>query len=282
MPIPWLRCCRRSRVDHADSDGVRHDRRVSADRPAESRADSRHTHLPDWRPAMVGAGSAGLVLFGALLELPWLWAPVIALQVVVVLTWHRSLGTPSAASGAAVGAGLAAIVDVIVATTDNAPSLGPIAVVLGAGYLIAVVQQLLRQDGRADLVDALAATVTLATVASFGAAWVVIAQLDDGGQLTVVLAGACAAAAVGRLAPGVSGAAAAPLVAGVAAGVLLGVGVDDVLLGSGLGLAAAVPVALAAVAQARVLDEGAGWIPGGVWPVLLAAPLGYLVVRLSG
>jgi CRP-like cAMP-binding protein len=37
-------------------------------------------------------------------------------------------------------------VDVVVATTDDAPSLGPIAVVLGAGYLIAVVQQLVRQD----------------------------------------------------------------------------------------------------------------------------------------
>ena len=82
--------------------------------------------------------------------------------------------------------GLAAIVDIIVATTDDAPSLGPIAVVLGAGYLIAVVQQLVRQDGRAELVDALAATVTLATVASLGAAWVVLfaaggRQLDHGG-----------------------------------------------------------------------------------------------------
>ncbi len=232
---------------------------------------------------MVGALSSGIVLVGALLELPWLWAPVIALQVVVVLTWHRSLGAPSAASGAAVGAGLAAIVDVIVATTDDAPSLGPIAVVLGAGYLIAVVQQLLRQDGRADLVDALAATVALATVAALGAAWVVLFQLEDGNATTVVLAGACAAAAVGRLAPGVVGAAIAPIAAGAVAGALLGVAVDDaVWVGAGLGVAAAVPVTLAAVAQARVRGEGSGWLPGGVWPVLLAAPLGYVVVRLIG
>lgn len=232
---------------------------------------------------MVGALSSGIVLVGALLELPWLWAPVIALQVVVVLTWHRSLGAPSAASGAAVGAGLAAIVDVIVATTDDAPSLGPITVVLGAGYLIAVVQQLLRQDGRADLVDALAATVALATVVALGAAWVVLFQLEDGNATTVVLAAACAAAAVGRLAPGVVAAALAPIVAGVVAGALLGVAVnDELLLGGGLGVAAAVPVTLAAVAQARVRGEGSGWLPGGVWPVLLAAPLGYVVVRLIG
>ncbi len=241
-----------------------------------------HLHLPDWRPAFVGALSSGLVLVGALLELPWLWAPVIALQVVVALTWHRSLGAPSAATGAAVGAGLAAIVDIIVATTDNAPGLGPIAVVLGAGYLIAVVQQLVRQDGREDLVDALAATVTLATVAALGAAWVVLYQLEDGNSTTVVLAGACAAAAVGRLAPGVAGAAVAPMGAGIVAGALLGVGVDDVVLGAGLGVAAGVPVAMAAVTQARVRGEGSGWLPGGVWPVLLAAPLGYVVVRLIG
>jgi hypothetical protein len=72
------------------------------------------------------------------------------------------------------------------------------------------------------------------------------------------------------------------MAAGIVAGVLLGVGVDEVVLGAGLGAAAAVPVALAAVTQARVRGEGAGWLPGGVWPVLLAAPLGYLVVRLIG
>lgn len=255
---------------------------MTADRPAAAAAATpHHLHLPDWRPALVGALSGGVVLVGALLELPWLWAPVIALQVVVVLTWHRSLGAPSAATGAAVGAGLAAIVDVIVATTDDAPSLGPIAVVLGAGYLIAVVQQLIRQDGRSDLVDALSATVTLATVTALGAAWVVLLQLEDGNSTTVVLAGACTAAAVGRLAPGLVGAVVAPVGAGVVAGALLGAAVDDALLGAGLGVAAALPVTMAAIAQARVRGTGSGWVAGGVWPVLLAAPLGYIVLRLS-
>ena len=267
---------------------VRHDRPVTADQPIapdQGRAASEvphHLHLPDWRTALVGALAAGMVLVGALVQLPWFWGPVIALQGVLVLTWHRSLGAPAAASGAVVGAGLAAIVDVIVATTDDAPSLGPIAVVLGAGYLIAVVQQLLRQDGRTDLVDALAATVALATVASFGAAWVVLIELEDGNATTVVLAGACAAAAVGRLAPGILGAIGAPLVAGAVAGVLLGGAVDQPVLGLGLGVAAGIPVALAATAQARVRGLGPGWLSGGVWPVLLAAPLGYVAVGLIG
>lgn len=238
--------------------------------------------LPDWRPALGGALSGAAILAGGLLELPWLWVPVVALQLAVVVTWHRSLGAPSAATGAAVGAGLAAIVDVIVATTDDAPSLGPIAVVLGAGYLIAVVQQLMRQDGRADLVDSLAATVTLAALAAFGAAWVVLAQLDGGNDHVVVLAGACGAAAVGRLAPGVAGAAVAPLLAGAVAGLLLGVAVDDAVVGLGLGIAAGIPVALAATTQARLRGSGAGWLPGSVWPVLLAAPLGYIAVQLIG
>ena len=149
--------------------------------------------------------------------------------------------------------GLAAIVDVIVATTEDSPSLGPIAVVLGAGYLIAVVQQLMRQDGRADLVDSLAATVALATVAAFGAAWVVLIELDDGNNHVVVLAGACGAAAVGRLAPGVVGAVVAPLTAGAVAGLLLGVSADVAVVGLGLGVAAGIPVALAATTQARVV-----------------------------
>ncbi len=258
------------------------DRPAAADDAGVAFETPHHLHLPDWRPAFVGALSAGLVLVGALLELPWLWAAVVGLQSVLVLTWHRSLGAPAAASGAVVGAGLAAIVDVIVSTTEDSPSLGPVAVVLGAGYLIAVVQQLVRQDGRHDLVDALAATVSLATVAALGAAWVVLIELDDGRATTVVLAGACAAAAVGRLAPGVAGAALAPLVAGSVAGLLLGVAMDAGVLGIGLGLAAGVPVALAATGQARVRGEGVGWLPGGVWPVLLAAPLGYVAVGLVG
>ncbi|MEO8108042.1 MAG: hypothetical protein ABI720_12065 [Actinomycetes bacterium] len=258
------------------------DQPIASDQAASASEVPHHLHLPDWRTALIGALAAGIVLVGALLQLPWLWGPVIALQVVLALTWHRSLGAPSAASGALVGAGLAAIVDVIVATTADAPSLGPIAVVLGAGYLIAVVQQLLRQDGRTDLVDALAATVSLGTVASLGAAWVVLIELEDGNATTVVLAGACAAAAVGRLAPGIFGAIAAPLTAGAVAGLLLGVAVDEPVLGLGLGVAAGVPVALAATGQARVRGRGVGWMAGGVWPVLLAAPLGYVAVGLIG
>jgi len=239
-------------------------------------------HLPDWRAPLLGAVSAGAILAGALAGDLWLWIPVVLVQLAVVATWHRSLNAPSAASGAVVGAGLAAIVDVTVANTDSDPSLGPIAVVLGAGYLVAVVQQLVRRDEREHLVDALAATVSLATVAALGAAWVVVWQLPDGEDLAVVLAGATAAAAVGRLAPGVVGAVVGPMVAGVVAGALLGASVDDLVLGLGLGVAAGIPAALAAGMQARVRGIGGGWFTGAVWPVLLAAPLGYVVVRVVG
>ena len=239
-------------------------------------------HLPDWRTPLAGALAAAGLLAGALAGDPWLWVPVILLQLAVVATWHRSLDAPAAASGAVVGAGLAAIVDVVVANTDADPSLGPVAVVLGAGYLVAVVQQLVRRDGREQLVDGLAATVSLATIAALGAAWVVVSQLTDGENLVVVLAGAAAAAAVGRLAPGVAGAVGGPMVAGVVAGVLLGLSIDEPALGLGLGVAAGVPAALAAGAQARVRGSGRGWLTGAVWPVLLAAPLGYIVVRVLG
>lgn len=253
---------------------MRHDRRVTAGHP-----------LPDWRAPLAGAVSSGALLVGGIADLPWLWIPVVALQLAVVVTWHRTVDVPAAASGALVGAGLAAIVDVVVATTEDAPSLGPVAVVLGAGYLVAVAQQLVRRDGRPQLVDSLATTVTLATLAAFGAAWVVLAQLPDGPDIVMVLAGASAAAAVGRLAPGTFGAALAPVLAAVAAGWVLGVAVDDPSLGLALGVAAGLPTSLAAVLQARLHQRGApaaAWLPSGTWPLLLVAPLGYFAERLVG
>ena len=250
--------------------------------PSDPEAGQLALHLPEWRTPVVGAVSAALVLGGAIAGEAWLWGAVIVLQAAVAVTWHRSLGAPAAASGALVGGGLAAIVDVVVASTDSEPSLGPIAVVLGAGYLIAVVQQLVRRDGREHLVDSLAATVSLATIASLGASWIVVWQLTDGDDLVLVLSGATVAAAVGRLAPGLVGAWLGPVVAGVAAGALLGASIDDPALGVGLGLAAALPACLAAGMQAHARGSGRGWVPGAVWPVLVTAPLGYIAVRVLG
>lgn len=239
-------------------------------------------HLPDWRAPLVGTAASVALLAGGLADLPWLWIPVVALQLGVVITWHRTIDVPAAASGALVGAGLALIVDVVVATTEDAPSLGPVAVVLGAGYLVAVVQQLVRSDGRPHLVDSIATTVALATLAAFGAAWVVLAQLPDGPDAVVVLAGASAAAAVGRLAPGMVGAAVAPTLAAVAAGTLLGMAVDDVGLGVAFGVAAGLPTTLAAVVQVRLGARPGAWLPSGAWPLMLVGALGYFAERLLG
>ena len=260
---------------------TRHDRRVSSE-PAAQAPVEHGVHLPDWRPAAVGVLASMAVLGGALAELPWLWIPVVAVQLAVVTPWHRLAGVGAALPGALVGAGLATIVDVVIANTEDAPSLGPIAVVLGAGYLVAVVQQLARRDGRTDLVDSLSTTIGLATIAAFGAAWVVVAQLPGGPDASVVLAGACAAAAVGRLAPGLAGAVVVPMVSGVVGGTLLGVAVDDVGRGASLGVAAGVATGLAAAVQVRLPSADRGWLLSGTWPVLLAAPLGYCAVRLVG
>jgi len=262
---------------------------VTADHLAEPsgpEAGQLTLHLPEWRTPVIGAAAAGLVLGGAIGGEPYLWAAVIALQLVVVATWHRSLGAPAAASGALVGGGLAAIVDVSVAFTDRDTGLGPVAVVLGAGYLVAVVQQLVRRDGREHLVDSLAATVSLATIAALGASWIVVWQLPDGDDVVVVLAGAAVAAAVGRLAPGLVGAWLGPVMAGVVAGGLLGASMNGsgpgIQVGLGLGLAAGLPACLAAVMQAHVRGRGRGWLTGAVWPVLVTAPLGYVALRVVG
>jgi hypothetical protein len=183
-----------------------------------------------------------------------------------------------------VGATLLVALDVAVAIDDGAVSYGPVAVVLGVGYLLAVGQQLLRRDDRSGLTLSLSATVSLAALGALGVGWAIIPRVPDGDALALLAATAVTAAAVGRLAPRVTGALVGPLLAGTAAGGVVGANLTDadVVLGVGIGVAAAIPSALAAVGQVRLPARTAGWPAGAAWPVLTAAPLTYVVIRLAG
>jgi molybdopterin synthase sulfur carrier subunit len=240
--------------------------------------------LPAWRPPMLSALVGLLLMIGAAVGPAYLWVGVGLAQLLLVASWHRALGATDALGGITIGALLIVVADVAVAGDDGVVSYGPISVILGVGYLAAVVQQLARRDGRPDLTLSLAATVSLATIGALGAGWAINPRLADGDSLTLVAATAVTAAAVGRLAPGLRGAMVGPLVAGTAAGALVGLAVEQVGagLGAAIGCAAAFTAALAAVGQLRVSSREAGWPAGAVWPVLLAAPLVYLVLRFAG
>ena len=248
------------------------------------RASSSRQLLPSWRPPVLSAGVGLVLMAGAAVGPAYLWVGVGLAQLLLVASWHRALGATSAKAGMAIGGLLIVAADVAVAIDDGVVSYGPIAVVLGVGYLAAVLQQLARRDERADLTLSLAATVSVATIGALGAGWAINTRLMHGDPVTLVAVTAVTAAAVGRLAPSLNGSILGPLLAGSAAGAFVGgsVGHVSAALGACVGVAVAVPSALAGVAQFRLPDRPAGWPAGAVWPVLVAAPMAYLVLRFAG
>ncbi len=240
--------------------------------------------LPAWRPpvlsVLLGLGFMATAAAGP----AYLWIGVGIAQTLLVVSWHRALGASDAKAGSVVGAVLIVVADLAVAFDDGPVSYGPIAVVLAVGYLAAVAQQLARRGERTDLTLSIAATVSLATIGALGSGWAINPRLSDGDTLTLLAATAVTAAAIGRLAPRLSGALLGPMIAGTAAGALLGSNVEEVGVGLGLsvGVAVSIPAALAAVGQVRLPPRAIGWPAGAVWPVLVAAPLAYLVIRVGG
>ena len=248
-----------------------------------STAESSTGLLPGLRPPLLAAGLAVVLVAGALAGPSYVWVGVVLAQALLVLSWHRALGASDPIGGMVVGGVLIVAVDIAVAVEDGPVTYGPIAVVLGVGYLLAVVQQLVRRDGRAGLTASLAATVSLAAVGALGAGWALLPRLLEGEAITVVAATAVGGAAFGRLLPRSWGAFLGPLVLGIAASVLVARGYSriEAPLGWWIGIAAAIPASMAGLVQVRLPVQVAGWPASATWPVLLAAPLVYLVVRFA-
>ena len=257
---------------------TRHDALVTT-----STAESSAGLLPSLRPPLLAAGLGVVLVAGALAGPAYVWVGVVLAQVLLLLSWHRALGASDPIGGMVVGGVLTVAADIAVAVKDDQVTFGPIAVVLGVGYLLAVVQQLVRRDGRAQLTASLAATVSLAAVGALGAGWAVLPRLPEGEAVTVIAGAAVAGAALGRLLPRSWGAFIGPLALGTAASVLVARGYPrlEPPLGWWIGIAAAIPASLAGLVQVRLPVQVAGWPASATWPVLLAAPLVYLVVRFA-
>lgn len=133
-------------------------------------------HLPAAGLAVVATGlvaglPAALGDVGAL-------AAVLVLQLALVLSWVLATGMQGFAASLAVGTAAAVAADLALVLPAR-PFLGGLLAVLGIGFLVAVLQQMLRSP-RHDLVDSLAGSAVLLTAVAALAALLLLGRPDHG------------------------------------------------------------------------------------------------------
>ena len=125
-------------------------------------------------------------------------AAVLVLQLGLVLTWVVVTGIQGFAGSLAVGAAAAVAADLVLVLPAR-PELGDLLVVLGVGFLAAVVQQMFRRP-REDLVASLSGAVLLLTAVGALAALLLLGRTPEGhGRTLVALLAVGVALVVGHL-----------------------------------------------------------------------------------
>lgn len=156
--------------------------------------------------ALVPVSVAASVAATASLVRPALPAVVLLVQAGFLLAWFRWAQVPATGPGASLALGAAALADLSVMRSASAlpealPALEPVAAVLGAAFVLALVVQILRRDGRPRVAASLTATVTATVLAVAGALWLAGAGLGVAGgpaaSLTARATGAVPLVAVG-------------------------------------------------------------------------------------
>src|SRR3954462_3885176 len=160
---------------------VCHDRPVTSPVMQSALPDRVH-HL---QPAGLTALAVALVvllpeLFGDLGRL----AAVLVLQLGLVLTWVRVTGIEGFGGSLAVSTAAAVTADLALVLPER-PALGDLLVVLGVGFLAAVLQQMLRRP-REDLVASLSGTVVLLSAVSSLAALLLLGRTSAGHDRALV------------------------------------------------------------------------------------------------
>lgn len=140
-------------------------------------------------PELEGTGELPIVVAAALLALA------------IAVGWPLLLGLPNVLGSAVVIAigGVGAVL--AVAGTRGAPWLRELPIVVALAVLLAFVNELARQDGRARLVDSVSGTVTGVLVAASAAGWLAAERSVNGTALVVSGAAALAVAAATSAAP---------------------------------------------------------------------------------
>ena len=188
------------------------------------------------------SGYLATLTFG---ELP-LAAVVGALAVLFAVGWPMLTDLPSRpGSGAVVALGGAGAVAVVYLTVGE-PFLRALPVVFGASIVLTFINELLRTDGRAHLVESVSGTVSGTLIAACSAGWVATQRAPGGAGLVITgaLALAVGSAVCALRVPGWAGVGittgAAVLAGGLGGALLPGL---DPVAGALLGLAVGVLVA---------------------------------------
>ena len=140
------------------------------------------------------AVAAGAVALGAALVLGSATAPgvllvaVLLVQGVLLSGWHRSLTVPGAVAGSVVAGAAAVGADVVVLLGEGDRPLDGVPALLALAVVAALVQQLVRRDGRPALASSLASTVTLAVLAAMAAAFLAADAAEGGAPLVAAAA----------------------------------------------------------------------------------------------
>jgi hypothetical protein len=251
---------------------------------------------------------AGVVTLAAYTDEALVGAAVVLVQVLIALapsavgSSGRAIRSPhlvAALSGGLVATLLTLAPDLldgaagtsadVVGSTDSGMLAG-IMPAIAVSVFVALVAQMLRKDGRPDLVPSTAYAVMLGVLAAFASAWIGAAQSIGGAPAVAVGAAGLAAGLLAWLVPVDRFVCAAlAVIAGAVAGAAVAASVDSPmtwLFGVAVGSAAALFAVLGQV-LGRAWSQGrthasAGWGFPGALSIALAAPVVYVGGQLIG
>jgi hypothetical protein len=214
-------------------------------------------------------------------------AAAVALSVIALASGWAPLIDLPAPRGSAIlvgGTGLAAL-GVAVAVRDTVSPLAAFSGVIAGAVLAAFGHELLRRDGRVDVVESITGSLSGQVVAALGAGWVLLPSTPAGVEGVLVAAAAVAAARIATALPwpqlvtawvgfafGVVGATVASMIVG------------NIELGTAATIGVTVAAAVAALDRllsADLVDQRSpGLLAAGAAPVAAAGTVAYAAVRL--
>jgi hypothetical protein len=235
--------------------------------------------------AVAAAALGGLLVVAAAAGTASLVGALLLAQAAALAGWHRGLGVPGLRGGVVVGAGAALAAALLVAAAPDDRPLRALPAVVAGVLVASLVHQVLRRDGRVDLVASLTATGSLGVFVALAAMHLATAAEPDG---TVLVASAAVPAALVAVDEGLRPVTGAPawsgLVVAVGAAAVTAAGAvaatDRLGWSVVLGCAAAGAAAgwVGTVVAARTARVQSALVAG--LPQLLAAPAVYVASRL--
>ncbi len=238
-----------------------------------------------WTRATVAAASATLLAVAGVHGPRWLAVAVLALSFVLAIGWPVLTWTPHWISGSAITLGSGALSVVGVLLGRDEPFLRHMVIALAASTVAALIVEVVRPSPPGHVVTAVAGTVSGATVAASGAAWIATARTP--GAEDLVVAGALALA-ISAIASVLTTRMAVNIVAALVLGVGVGIGCGSVFpsiewYGGGLvGLLAACSFIAIHELTRREVANTSVWagIASGITPVTVGGALVYIGGRI--